>query len=89
MDNFLLFMFAYFIGVGLSAIIFRPMRNWQDGYSTAKEHYGDWSRGFNEGYTAASKIFKDYSQGFGDGFEAGWDSALTQEGDKTCGEVDT
>lgn len=80
MDNFLLFMFAYFIGVGLSAIIFHPMRNWQEGYNTAKEHYRDWHRGFDEGYTAASKTFKDYEQGFGDGFEAGWDSALTQEG---------
>lgn len=80
MDNFLLCMLTYCIGVCFSAYVFHPIRNWQEGYNTAKEHYGDWNRGFDEGYTAASKMFKDYHQGFGDGFEAGWDSALTQEG---------
>lgn len=80
MTNILVFMLAYFIGVGVSVYVFRPMSNWMDGYNTAKEHYGDWDRGFDKGYMLASKLFKDYEQGFGDGFEAGWDSALTQEG---------
>lgn len=61
-------------------MVFHPMRNWQEGYDKAKEHYRDWNRGFDEGYKSASKVFKDYERGFGDGFEAGWDSALTQEG---------
>jgi len=80
MNNLLLSMLAYFIGVGFSAFVFHPMRTWQEGYNTAKEHYKDWSRGFDEGFNSASTIYRDYHKGFGDGFEAGWDSALTQEG---------
>lgn len=74
MTDFLLLMLVYLIGVGVSAYIFHPMKNWQEGYDT------DWDRGFDKGYMLASELFKDYDQGFGDGFEAGWDSALTQEG---------
>lgn len=80
MTNFLILALADFIGFGLLAYALHPMRNWLEGYNTAKEFYGDWGRGFDEGYMLASKLFKDYEQGFGDGFEAGWDSALTQEG---------
>ncbi len=80
MVNLLLFMLAYFIGVEFSAFMFHPMRNWKEGYDTAKDHYKDWNRGFDEGFKSASKTFQDYHKGFGDGFEAGWDSALTQEG---------
>lgn len=82
MTDFLLLMLVYLIGVVVSAYIFHPMKNWQEGYDTAKEHYGNWHKGFDDGFVAASEMFKDYHQGFGDGFEAGWDSALTQEGDE-------
>lgn len=81
MVNLLLFMFAYFIGVGSSAYVFHPMRNWQEGYNTAKEYYRDWDRGFNDGFKSASTAFQNYyDKGFDDGFEAGRNSALTQKG---------
>lgn len=56
--------------------MFQPMKEWQEGYNTAKEHYSNWNKGFDDGYKSAEKLFKDYNKGFGDGFEAGWDSAL-------------
>ena len=52
MSDFLLFTLGYFIGIGFSLIMFRPMHNWQEGYDTAKEFYRDWRRGFDDGYKA-------------------------------------
>ena len=49
---------------------------WKDGYETAKEHYNNWSLGFDEGFDSARKRFANYDEGFGDGFETGWNAAL-------------
>lgn len=76
--NFLNILLPYIMGVLVSYLIFQPIKQWQDGYNTAKEYYGNWEFGFNKGYKAAEKIFKNYDLGFGDGFESGWNAALEQ-----------
>mgnify|MGYP007092175842 CR=1 FL=1 len=84
MEDTILFIVSYFIGVLVAYLVFQPMKNWEEGYKVAKERYNDWNLGFNEGYKAAEKLFQDYVRGFGDGFEAGWDEALKglkQEGE--------
>lgn len=68
----------YLIGILVSYLIFQPIKQWKDGYNTAKEYYSNWELGFNEGYKAAEKRFKNYDLGFGDGFESGWNAVLEQ-----------
>lgn len=52
MSDFLLFVLGYITGIGFSLIMFRPMKNWSEGYGTAKEFYGNWRKGFDDGYKA-------------------------------------
>ena len=64
--------------------MFHPVKLWNEGYKTAREHYKNWDLGFEEGYKSARKHFQNYDEGFGAGFDAGWDSALRnheQEGE--------
>ena len=70
----------YIMGIIAAYLMFQPMKNWQDGYDTAKEHYGNWNLGFNQGWDLAKITFKDYDKGFGDGFESGWNAALENKG---------
>ena len=70
----------YIMGIIAAYLMFQPMKNWQDGYDTAKEHYGNWNLGFNQGWDLAKNTFKDYDKGFGDGFESGWNAALENKG---------
>ena len=69
----------YILGVVCTAIMFQPMKNWQEGYNAAKQFYGDRESGFDRGWETAKKVFKDYEKGFGDGFEAGWITAEEQK----------
>lgn len=69
----------YILGVVCTAIMFRPMKNWHEGYNAAKQFYGDMESGFDRGWETAKKVFKDYEKGFGDGFEAGWITAEEQK----------
>ena len=74
----------YFIGIITAFLIFHPVKEWNEGYKTARERYDNWDLGYEEGYKSAKKHFKNYDEGFGAGFEAGWDSALRnheQEGE--------
>lgn len=66
----------YFMGMIVTFLMFHPLREWKDGYETAKEHYNNWSLGFDEGFDSARKRFANYDEGFGDGFETGWNAAL-------------
>ena len=70
----------YILGVVCTAIMFQPMKTWQEGYNAAKQFYGDWERGFDQGWEIAKKLFEDYDKGFGDGFEAGWITAEEKGG---------
>ena len=70
----------YIMGIIAAYLMFQPMKNWQDGYDTAKEYYGNWNLGFNQGWDLAKNTFKDYDKGFGDGFESGWNAALENKG---------
>lgn len=47
------YFFGAFFGAVLTIIVTRPMKSWQDGYNTAKEHYSDWENGFNAGWDGA------------------------------------
>lgn len=68
----------YLMGILCSYWIFEPMRNWNDGYATAKKLYSNWWEGFDTGYEHARKFFTDYDRGFGDGFESGWNASMEQ-----------
>jgi hypothetical protein len=68
----------YLMGVLVSYLIFQPMKQWDDGYNTAKNFYGNWELGFDKGFEAAKKTFNNYDLGFGDGFEDGWNAVLEQ-----------
>jgi hypothetical protein len=68
----------YLIGVLVSYLIFQPMKQWEDGYNTAKNFYGNWELGFDKVFEAAKKTFNNYDLGFGDGFESGWNAVLEQ-----------
>ena len=71
-------------GIIVTFLMFHPVKEWNDGYKTARERYKNWDLGFEEGYKCARKHFQNYDEGFGAGFEAGWDSALRnheQEGE--------
>ena len=61
---------GYAAGICLACVIFRPNKNWQEGYDAAKEMYSDWNKGFNVGYDAAAEHYQDYKQGFNDGWDA-------------------
>lgn len=69
---------GYAVGVIFSILIFRPMKNWQEGYDTAKKTYGDWGRGFDCGYDAAAEHYTDYKQGFYDGYRCGAEEARNE-----------
>ena len=74
----------YFGGMIVTFLMFHPLKEWEDGYKTARERYNNWDQGFDEGFKSAEKHFKNYDEGFGDGFESGWDVALKyykQEGE--------
>ena len=47
------YFFGVFVGVVVTIIVTRPMKSWQDGYNTAKEHYSDWEKGFHAGWDGA------------------------------------
>lgn len=82
--DFLKILIPYVIGMIVTFLVFHPVKEWQDGYNTAKEFYNNWNLGFHEGYKCAKKRFQNYDDGFGDGFESGWDVALKyskQEGE--------
>jgi hypothetical protein len=66
----------YFSGVIVTFLMFHPIKEWEDGYKSARERYNNWDLGFDEGYKCARKHFQNYDEGFGAGFDAGWDSAL-------------
>lgn len=76
MTSFVMYFVGAVVGVVASYMIYRPEKQWQDGYDMAKEFYSNWNIGFDTGFKSAEKLFKDYEKGFGDGFEAGWNSAL-------------
>lgn len=74
------FMIPYILGIICAFITFHPVREWQNGYTAARETYRNWDKGYEEGWNAASaKLHKDYDRGFGDGFDAGWRTALEQK----------
>lgn len=75
----------YFMGMIVTFLMFHPVKEWNDGYKTARERYKNWDLGFEEGYKSAKKHFQNYDEGFGDGFESGWDVAhkyYKQEGEE-------
>lgn len=43
---------GYLIGVAAAFAIIRPGKEWEKGYNTAKEFYGDFKRGFDSGFKA-------------------------------------
>lgn len=43
---------GYLIGVAAAFAIIRPMKEWENGYKTAKEFFGDYKRGFDDGFEA-------------------------------------
>jgi len=45
---------GYLIGVAAAFAIIRPMKEWEDGYNTAKEFFGDYKRGYDDGFKAGS-----------------------------------
>lgn len=55
MTELLILLSGYAVGVLFSVIICQPMKNWQDGYDTAKKHYDNWDKGFDEGWHCAEK----------------------------------
>jgi hypothetical protein len=57
------------------------MKNWQDGYDTAKKHYDNWDKGFDEGYSAAKGYYDRYDIGFKDGWHCA-EKRLTEEKDE-------
>lgn len=61
---------CYLLGFVLAAILYRPMKHWQEGYDTAKETYSDWDKGFDRGFGAAKKLYTDYALGFKEGYHA-------------------
>ena len=66
---------CYMCGFGLAAILYRPMKHWQEGYDTAKETYSDWEKGFDMGFEAAKELYTDYGAGFKAGYRAAEKSA--------------
>lgn len=82
MSDFLLILLSYLMGVFAASLMLKPMKNWHEGYDTAKEYYGNWNLGFTKGWDCAKKLFKDYDKGFGDGFESGFNAALEREGER-------
>lgn len=81
MKELLQVLIPYFGGMICTFIMFRPDREWEDGYYTAKNTYDNWNKGFNTAWEKASKIFSDYETGFGDGFETGWLASEEQRED--------
>ena len=53
MNSIVVLITGYIAGVVASWLIFRPMKAFEDGYYTAKEHYSNWEKGFNQGWDAA------------------------------------
>lgn len=43
---------GYLIGVAAAFAIIRPMKEWENGYNTAKKFFGDYKRGFDDGFKA-------------------------------------
>lgn len=82
MREFLAILIPYLFGCVTSYLMFQPMKQFEDGYKRAKEHYSNWNRGFDEGFAAAKKHYQDWDEGFGEGFESGWDCALEQKGEQ-------
>lgn len=70
MISIVMLLVGYAIGILYSIIAFKPMKNWQMGYDTAKETYDNWEKGFNTGFQAAANHFKEYKLGFMDGWKA-------------------
>lgn len=68
--TYIIFLAGYAIGVVVAIILMRPMKNWQEGYDSAKEMYSDWNKGFDQGFEAARNHFTDYSLGYKAGWEA-------------------
>ena len=66
----IIFLIGYAIGIVVAIILMRPMKNWQEGYDSAKEMYSDWNKGFDQGFEAARRRFTDYSTGYKDGWTA-------------------
>lgn len=55
----------YLMGVLVSYLIFQPMKQWDDGYNTAKKYYGNWELGYNKGFEAAKKTKELIAEGDG------------------------
>lgn len=68
--TYIIFLVGYAIGIVVAIILVRPMKNWQEGYDSAKEMYSDWDNGFDTGFSAAREHFTDYSLGYKAGWEA-------------------
>ena len=81
MIELLIFLSGYAVGVLFSVILCQPMKNWQDGYDTAKKHYDNWDKGFDEGYSAAKGYYDRYDIGFKDGWHCA-EKRLTEEKDE-------
>ena len=76
MIEFLNILIPYLSGIIVAFLMFHPVKEWKDGYKTARERYDNWDLGFDEGYKCARKHFQNFDEGFGEGFEAGFDVAL-------------
>lgn len=52
----------YCMGMIVTFLLVRPVKEWSEGYETAKKRYGSWSLGFEEGFDAgwdsASSIYR-------------------------------
>ena len=55
MDDLILVLLGYIIGIIVSWLIFRPMKSFNAGIELAKKTYGDWEKGFDTGWDAAFK----------------------------------
>lgn len=79
----IVFLLGCVVGLGYALIIFRPLKEWQEGYDAARNMFSDWKKGFDTGYDAAADHYQDYKQGFYDGWnkclECGQENAKTEE----------
>lgn len=72
-------MIGYFIGAIVSWYVCKPGKSFQKGWNAAKQHYGNYERGFNDGWDAcaSSKITNDaLDKYFKNKYGIGYDDAI-------------
>ena len=71
MNDFVLVIIGYFLGIIVSFLLFRPIKSFNDGYDAAKKFYNNWNQAYDDGFYAGIKameeIAHDYTRRKNDG----------------------